>query len=339
MLTSKVNRKILLESRPVGLPDKTNFQMIKSSIPKIKEGEVLVQSVYLSVDPYMRGRMSDAKSYVKPYEVGEPIVGGIVGKIIDSKNPAFEVNSFVEGRMEWADYNVSNCSNIRPINSSTAPISTALHVLGMPGLTAYFGLLYIGQPKKGETVVISGASGAVGTIVGQIAKIKGCRVIGIAGADDKCEYLTNDLGFDVAINYKATSNLKQAIKEASPNGIDIYFDNVGGTITDKVMSFINFQSRIIICGQISQYNLAKPEMGPRLLGQLLKTSSLMKGFIVSDYAEYNKEAFKHLSEWVKEEKIHYRENIVEGFENTIDAFLGLFRGENIGKQLVKVTDA
>lgn len=337
-MENSINRKILLASRPVGIPDVSNFRMTEESIPEIKEGEVLIQTIYLSVDPYMRGRMSDSKSYAKPYEVGEPFVGGIVGKIVESKNPKYTIGGFIEGRLDWAEYNVSNGSNIRRINPELAPVSTALHVLGMPGLTAYFGLLYIGQPKEGETVVVSGASGAVGTIVGQIAKLKGCRVVGIAGADDKCDFLTNELGFDAAINYKTTPNLRKALKEACPNGVDVYFDNVGGAVSDAVMTRINFQSRTVICGQISQYNLEKPELGPRVAGQLLTTSSMMKGFIVSDYAAHNKEGLTELSKWIIEGKIQYRENIVEGFDNAVEAFLGLFRGDNIGKQLVKVAD-
>jgi NADPH-dependent curcumin reductase CurA len=330
------NQKILLASRPKGMPDESNFEMIRESIPTIKEGEVLIQTLYLSVDPYMRGRMSDAKSYANPYEVGKPFIGGMVGKVVESKNSRFQVGQNVEGRLEWAEYNVSDGSTIRKVNPELAPVTTALHVLGMPGLTAYFGLLYIGQPKEGETVVVSGASGAVGTIVGQIAKLKGCRVVGIAGADEKCAFLTNELGFDVAINYKSAGNLRKVLKEACPNGVDVYFDNVGGAISDAVMTMINFQARIAICGQISQYNLEKPELGPRVAGQLLTTSSLMKGFIVADYAEHNKEGLIQLSQWVTEGKIQYRENVVEGFENTVEAFLGLFRGDNMGKQLVKL---
>jgi NADPH:quinone reductase len=333
-----VNRKILLASRPVGMPDASNFSMIEENIPEIKEGEVLIRTQFLSVDPYMRGRMSAAKSYAKPYEVDEPFLGGLVGKIVESQNSRFEVGQFVEGRLEWAEYNVSDGSAIRKINPEVAPVSTALHVLGMPGLTAYLGLTYIGEPKEGETVVVSGASGAVGMIVGQIAKLKGCRVVGIAGQDEKCTYLTEELGFDAAINYKTAENLLKSLKEVCPNGVDVYFDNVGGAVSDAVMSLINFQSRTIICGQISQYNLEKPEMGPRVAGQLLTTSSLMKGFIVSDFAQHNKEALAQLSLWVKEGQIKYRENIVYGFENTVEAFLGLFRGDNIGKQLVKLTE-
>jgi NADPH:quinone reductase len=335
---SKLNRKILLASRPTGMPDESNFERIETKVPEIQEGEVLIRTLYLSVDPYMRGRMSDGKSYAKPYEVGAPFLGGMVGKVVASKNTKFEVDQVVEGRLEWAEYNVSDGSTLRKINPELAPISTALYVLGMPGLTAYTGLLNIGEPKEGETVVVSGASGAVGTIVGQIAKIKGCRVVGIAGGDDKCAYLTEELGFDAAINYKTVENLRNKLKNACPNGVDVYFDNVGGAVSDAVMTLINFQSRTIICGQISQYNLEKPPLGPRVAGQLLTTSSLMKGFIVSDFAKDHKEALIQLSQWVKEGKIQYRENIVSGFENTVDAFLGLFRGDNIGKQLVKVSE-
>lgn len=337
-MTNLLNRKILLASRPVGMPDESNFQFIEENVPELQDGEVLIRSLYLSVDPYMRGRMSDAKSYAKPYEVGQPFKGGGVGKVIESKNSRFEAGQYVDGLMEWAEYNVSDGSGLRRLNPELAPVTTALHVLGMPGLTAYFGLLYIGEPKEGETVVVSGASGAVGTVVGQIAKLKGCRVVGIAGGDDKCAYLTEELGFDAAINYKTADNLRKALKEACPNGVDVYFDNVGGTVSDAVMSLINFQSRTAICGQISQYNADKPPIGPRVAGQLLTTSSLMKGFIVSDYAQHNKEALTQLTQWVREGKIKYRETIVEGFDNTVDAFLGLFRGDNIGKQLVKVAE-
>lgn len=335
---SSVNRKILLASRPKGMPDERNFKVIEESLPAIKEGDVLIRSIYLSVDPYMRGRMSNAISYAKPYELGEPFLGGVVGKVVASNNSRFQVGEYIEGRLEWADYNVSDGSMIRKVNPELAPVSTALHVLGMPGLTAYFGLLYIGEPKEGETVVVSGASGAVGMIVGQIAKLKGCRVVGIAGTDEKCSYITEELGFDAAINYKTTENLENALNTACPNGIDVYFDNVGGEVSDCILSLINFQARIIICGQISQYNLENPAMGPRVGGQLLKNSAMMKGFIVSDYEEHNDEGLAELSQWLREGKIQYRENVVSGFENTINAFLGLFRGDNIGKQLVKVAE-
>ncbi|MBM7662072.1 NADPH-dependent curcumin reductase CurA [Bacillus mesophilus] len=337
-MTVGTSRKILLANRPKGMPNESNFKIIEERIPEIKSGEVLIKSLYISVDPYMRGRMSDAKSYAQPYKVGEPFVGGIVGKIVESKNDKYQEGGYIEGRLDWAEFNVSDGSNIRRLDPELAPISTSLHVLGMPGLTAYFGLLHIGQPKEGETVVVSGASGAVGTIVGQIAKLKGCRVVGIAGGEEKCAFLTDELGFDAAINYKSTSNLREALKEACPNGVDVYFDNVGGDVSDAVLTLINFQARIVICGQISQYNLEKPELGPRVAGQLLTKSALMKGFIVSDYAPHNKEGLTQLTKWIKDGHIQYRENMVEGFENAVDAFLGLFRGDNIGKQLVKIAD-
>lgn len=318
------------------MPDHGNFEMVEEKVPEIMDGQVLIKAQYLSVDPYMRRRMSAAKLYAEPYEVGNPFIGGMVGKVAASKNSAYQVGDFVEGRLEWAEYNVSVGDNIRRLDLEWGPVSTALHVLGMPGLTAYFGLMYIGAPINGETVVVSGAAGAVGTVVGQIAKLKGCRVVGIAGTDEKCTILTEELGFDAAINYKTTDNFQHALKEACPDGVDIYFDNVGGAISDDVVTLINFQSRIIICGQISQYNLEEPVPGPRIAGKLLNTSSLMKGFIVSDYAERNMEGLLQLSQWVREGKIKYRETIIEGFENTVDAFLGLFHGDNIGKQLVKL---
>ncbi|MBL0387577.1 NADP-dependent oxidoreductase [Tumebacillus sp. ITR2] len=337
-MTNRKNRQFLLTSRPVGMPADENFELREVTLPDLEDGQVLVRTLYLSVDPYMRGRMSDAKSYVEPYPLGEVLQGGVVGEIVESKNERWQPGDVVVGLLGWQDFSVSNGRGLLKIDPSVAPISTALGVVGMPGLTAYFGLLEIGQPQEGETVVVSGAAGAVGTIVGQIAKIKGCRVVGIAGDDEKCAYLTHELGFDVAINYKTTADMRAALKEACPNGVDVYFDNVGGEITDAVMSRINFQARIAICGQISQYNLEKPDLGPRVFTQLLKSSALAKGFIVNDYAKQHKEGMQQLGQWVMEGKIKYRENIVDGLENVVEAFLGLFRGDNIGKQLVKVAD-
>ncbi|MED4729896.1 NADP-dependent oxidoreductase [Aneurinibacillus migulanus] len=332
------NQQILLAGRPSGMPTKENFAFKEAPIPEIGVGEVLIRTLYLSVDPYMRGRMSDRKSYVPPFPLNEIIVGGIVGEIIESRADDLSKGDVVIGNLGWQLYNVANTAEVRKIDPTIAPISTYLGVLGMPGLTAYFGLLDIGQPKEGETVVISGAAGAVGMIVGQIAKIKGAHVVGIAGSDEKIDYITQELGFDVAINYKTTDNIRQALKEACPNGVDVYFDNVGGEISDAVLSLLNHGARIPLCGQISLYNLEKPDVGPRIQSQLLINSALMKGFIVSDYAKQFKEGAFQLAQWVQEGKIKYKENIVEGFENTIDAFLGLFKGENIGKQIVKVAE-
>ncbi|RAL21434.1 NADP-dependent oxidoreductase [Thermoflavimicrobium daqui] len=332
------NQEILLVSRPKGLPHEDNFSILDTSIPTIKEGEVLVRSLYVSVDPYMRGRMSDKKSYVPPYALHEVIIGGVVGEVIETKADHLNVGDVVVGYLGWRKYNAVEANQVTKIDPTLAPISTALGVLGMPGLTAYFGLLDIGQPKQGETVVISGAAGAVGMIVGQIAKIKGCRVVGIAGSDTKVDYLIKELGFDVAINYKTTENMKKALAEACPNGIDVYFDNVGGDISDAVLSLINKGARIPLCGQISLYNLEKADIGPRAQTALLINSALMKGFIVGDYSQRFNEGLLQLSQWVKEGKIKYAENIVEGFENIPKAFLGLFKGENLGKQLVKVAE-
>jgi hypothetical protein len=299
---------------------------------------VLIQTLYLSVDPYMRGRMSDRKSYVPPYELNGVVGGGAVGRVLQSKSPSYREGDIVLGNYGWQRYAVASADQLQKVNPELAPITTALGVLGMPGLTAYFGLLDIGQPKEGETVVVSGAAGAVGMTVGQIAKIKGCRVVGIAGSDEKTAYLVQELGFDAAINYKTTTDLREDLKAACPNGVDIYFDNVGGTVSDAVMTMLNYQARIPLCGQIALYNLEKPDVGPRMQTQLLITSSLMKGFIVRDYASRFEEGISQLAQWVREGRLKYKENIVEGFENTIKAFLGLFTGENLGKQLVKVAD-
>lgn len=331
----KTNRSFLLVSRPKGEPTKDNFKLIEEEIPKIQDGEMLIQTIYLSVDPYMRGRMRGVKTYTSPFELNEVLTGGVVGKVIESKHSQFSVGDIVEGRLGWSDYSVSNGKGIRKVDPNLAPISTALGVAGMPGLTAYFGLLDIGKPKKGETVVVSAASGAVGSVVGQIAKLKGCRVVGIAGSKAKNEYLEKELGFDATINYKE-EDVKEALKKACPDGIDIYFDNVGGEISDAVMHYLNFQARIIICGVISEYNKEEVSYGPRVHTFLLHRSALMKAFIVRDYAERFSEGYEQLGEWIKEGKLKYRETITDGLENAPDAFIGLLRGENFGKQLVRV---
>lgn len=331
-----INRQILLNSRPVGTPTEENFVVVETPIPAPKENEVAIKTLYISVDPYMRGRMSDRKSYVPPYALEEVIAGGVVGEVIESRSSKLEVGDIVVGNYGWQTYSVQKDTHVRKLNPSLAPITTSLGVLGMTGLTAYFGLLDICQPKEGETVVVSGAAGAVGIIVGQIAKIKGCHVVGIAGSDEKVDYLVNELGFDVAINYKTTENMRKALETACPNGIDVYFDNVGGSISDAVLSLINKYARISVCGQISVYNSERVDMGPRMTSQLLVNSALMKGFIVSDYSERFGEGLQQLTQWVRAGQIKYAEHIVEGFDNTIHAFLGLFSGENTGKQLVKV---
>ncbi len=336
-MAQEMSQKILLVRRPQGTPVHGDFRQVEEEIPQPAFGEVLVKTLYLSVDPYMRGRMSNQKSYVLPYKLDEVVQGGVVGEVVQSRSKEFQEGDIVLGNYGWQTYAVASEDALTMIDPELAPVSTALGVLGMPGLTAYFGLLEIGQPRQGETVVISGAAGAVGMTVGQIAKIKGCRVVGIAGSDQKTDYLVGDLGFDAAINYKASESIRDDLKKVCPNGVDIYYDNVGGEISDQVLSLLNHQARIPLCGQISLYNSEKPDVGPRIQPRLLITSALMKGFIVSDYAAKFDEALKQLAEWVKTGQLKYRENVIEGFEHTVDAFLGLFSGENIGKQLVQVS--
>lgn len=332
------NTQILLASRPTGMPTQDNFKFVETTIPTLSEGEVLIKTLYLSVDPYMRGRMNDQKSYSPPFKLNEVIQGGAVGEVVESKDPSLQKGDIITGMLGWQHYTAAPAKQVRKIDPKVAPITTALGILGMPGLTAYFGLLDIGKPQVGETVVVSGAAGAVGSVVGQIAKIKGCHVVGIAGSDEKCQYLISELGFDAAINYKSAKDIRQALKEACPNGVDVYFENVGGDISDAVMTLLNFKARIPLCGLISLYNLEKPDIGPRNQSLLLTTSSLMQGFIIGNYAERFGEAIPQLATWLKEGRLKFAENIVDGFENTPEAFLGLFRGENVGKQLVKVAD-
>ncbi|MWV46388.1 zinc-binding dehydrogenase [Paenibacillus sp. HJL G12] len=330
------NRSIALKSRPVGMPTEQNFEYREAPVQEPEAGQVVVRSVYLSVDPYMRGRMSDAKSYVAPYELNEVISGGIVGEIVASKSDLFKAGDKVIGMLGWQLYNVVDAKLVRKIDESIAPLSAYLSVLGLTGLTAYFGLLDIGQPKAGETVVVSGAAGSVGMFVGQIAKIQGARAVGIAGTDEKCAYLINELGFDAAINYKTTKDLGKALEEACPNGVDVYFDNVGGSVSDAVINLLNDYARIPLCGAISSYNSTDGDMGPRIQSKIIKTRSLMKGFVLGDYASRQQEGLTQLGKWLSEGKLKYEETIVDGFDHIIDAFLQLFQGTNLGKMLVKV---
>lgn len=332
------NQQIHLVSRPQGKPTTDNFKIVDAPMPVPQDGEALVRALYLSVDPYMRGRMSDRKSYVPPFGLNETIGGAAVGQVVESKFDGLKTGDIVMGHLLWQRYATAPGKELLKIDPQRAPITTALGVLGMTGLTAYFGLLEIGQPREGETVVVSGAAGAVGSVVGQIAKIKNCRVVGIAGSDEKTAYLREELGFDAAINYK-TEDVPAALKEACPNGVDVYFDNVGGEISEAAMALIRHGARIPICGQIALYNLEKPDTGPRVQSQLLINSARMQGFIVGDFAAHFAAGREQLAQWLDESKLKYAENIVDGFENTPQAFLGLFTGENLGKQLVKIADA
>jgi NADPH-dependent curcumin reductase CurA len=329
------SQAILLASRPQGAPTAAQFQFETREIPAPTEGQVLLKTLYVSVDPYMRGRMSAAKSYVAPFEVGQPIAGGVVAEVIESQSANLPVGSTVVGTLPWQEFSVADAKVLNPVPLDKAPASYFLGLLGMPGLTAYFGLLDICQPKAGETVVVSGAAGAVGLIVGQLAKIQGCRVIGTAGSDEKVAHLKS-LGFDEAINYKTTPDIAKALADAAPNGVDCYFDNVGGAITDAVYDLLNKHARIALCGQISTYNATETPIGPRPEGKLLKTSTKLQGFIVSDYLDRWPEGVAKLTEWYAAGKLKGEETITEGFDQIPAAFLGLFAGENTGKAVVKV---
>lgn len=334
-----VNRQITLAAAPVGMPKPSDFHLLESPIPHAGAGEALVKTLYLSVDPYMRGRMTGRTTYVKGVQPGEVLTGGVVGEVVESNDPRIAKGDIVEGMLGWQDYAVASAKALRKIDPGNGPITTALYVLGMPGLTAYFGLLDICKPQPGETVVVSGAGGAVGSLVGQIAKIKRCRAIGVAGTDEKIRYITSELGLDGGFNYHTTKDYGASLKELCPNGIDIYFDNVGGRITDEVLKQINTRARIAVCGQISQYNEDKPEMGPRWLGQLIVKQAKIEGFLVTQFADRYEEALKQLATWLRDGKIKYREDVVDGLENAPQAFIGMMQGKNIGKQLVKVASA
>lgn len=305
-------------------------------MPSPSDGQVLVKSVYLSVDPYMRGRITGIRTYADPVNVGDVMQGGTVGQVVESKAGGFAAGDYVTGFWGWQEFAAVDPKTLTKLDAKLAPVSTALGVLGMPGMTAYFGFLEICQPKPGETVLVSGAAGAVGSLVGQIAKIKGCRTIGIAGTDDKVAWMTKELGFDAAFNYKSTSDYSAKLKELCPNGIDCYFDNVGGAITDAVFPLMNVYGRMSICGQISQYNLEKPEPGPRILGYVLVKQLKVEGFIVFRWQNRYQEGIVQMAQWLREGKLKHREEVVDGFENTVKAFIGMLKGDNTGKMLVKV---
>ena len=337
----KNNRQVLLSSRPNGKPTKNNFLINHASIPSPKDGEVLIKTIYLSLDPYMRGRMNSGKSYANPQEIGQVMIGGTVGKVIDSKNSDYIKGDFVFGYGGWQEFWLQNGSDLRKLDQKLAPISTATGVLGMPGVTAYTGLLNIGKPKSGETVVVSAASGAVGSVVGQIARIKGARTVGIAGTSQKCKFVTEELGFDACINHKS-DDFAEILKKTCPKGIDVYFENVGGKTFETVLPLLNNFSRIPICGLISLYNDFELPSGPNLTPLLMKNVLVkrlaIQGFIVWDFHNQEEEAITQISNWIKEDKIRYREDFVNGLENAPDAFIGLLEGKNFGKLVVKVSD-
>jgi NADPH-dependent curcumin reductase CurA len=330
------HQQIRLATRPSGFPRESDFQLVDSPVPEPGDGQFLVRAVYLSLDPYMRGRMSQARSYVPPVALGDVMEGGVVGEVVRSSHPGFAVGDVVEGRFGWQEFAVSAGKGVRKIDPTAAPISTALGVLGMPGLTAYFGLLEVGQPKAGGTVVVSAASGAVGGLVGQIAKLKGCRAVGLAGSEAKVDYITRGLGYDAGINYRTASDLDGALQAACPGGVDVYFDNVGGRITEAVTRHVNPFARIAVCGLISQYNLTEPELAPRNERFILVSRARIQGFIVFDFAARYREGLAQLGAWVRDGQLKYREDIVDGLEQAPAALIGLLQGRNFGKMLVRV---
>ena len=334
----KTQRRIVLASRPTGEPTENNFRLEEVPTQEPQHGEVLVRLLYLSADPYMRGRMRDGASYAAPIGIGEVFGGGSVGEVVASRHPVFKVGDIVEDRMGWQEYAISASPAMRRIDPAIAPISTANGILGMPGMTAYFGLFDVGQPKAGETVVVSAASGAVGQAVGQLGKMAGCRVVGIAGGAKKCEFVVKELGFDACVDYKAAGDLNAVLRAACPKGIDVYFENVGGPISDAVTLQLNTWARIALCGAISQYNAEKPEMAPRLPGLFVGKRVTMRGFIVSDFAQKYEPARALMGEMVRSGKLKFREDIVEGLEKAPKAFIGLLRGDNFGKLQIKVGD-
>ncbi|KLV10555.1 NADP-dependent oxidoreductase [Photobacterium ganghwense] len=339
---SQLNRRIVLASRPHGAPQPENFRLESVEKPEPQEGEMLLRSVYLSLDPYMRGRMSDAKSYAEPVAIDEVMVGGTVCQVETTRHPDFEEGEWVLAYTGWQDYGISNGEGLIKLGKTPVHPSYALGVMGMPGFTAYMGLLDIGQPKAGETLVVAAATGPVGATVGQIGKIKGCRVIGVAGGVEKCRYAKEVLGFDECIDHYAEDFAEQ-LAAACDKGIDVYFENVGGKVFDAVMPLLNTSARIPLCGLVSQYNATALPEGPdrmsMLMGQLLVKRIKMQGFIIfDDYAHRYGEFAKDMSQWLAEGRIQYKEQLVEGLENAPEAFIGLLEGKNFGKLVIKTND-
>lgn len=329
-------KTINLKSRPNGNPELKDFEFTTSEVSALHEGEVLLGTKYVSVDPYLRGRMSDAPSYVPPFEVGKPMVSGVVAEVLESKDSKFKKGDFIFGMLAWKETQVAKAKELTKVDPKQAPLSAYLGILGMTGLTAYFGLTEIGKPKKGETLLVSGAAGAVGSVVGQIGKILGLRVVGIAGTDEKIASIKSKFDFDAGINYNTTENMSDAIAKACPDGVDIYFDNVGGAISEAVFFNINTFSRTINCGAISVYNATELPKSNSVQPFLIKKSASMQGFVVTDFADKHAEGMKQLATWLQEDKLTYNETIVEGFDNIPQAFLDLFEGKNKGKMLVKI---
>ena len=331
------NTRILLANRPQGWVTRENFETVQVAVPEVSEGQILVRNIWLSLDPYMRGRMNDTKSYVPPFQVGEVLQGQTVAEVVQSKHKGFAEGDLVTGMFGWEGYTLSDGRGVRKLEPSSVPLSYYLSILGITGLTAYIGLFDVGQLQAGDTVFVSAAAGAVGSAAGQIAKLKGCRVVGTAGSDVKIDYLTGELGFDAAFNYK-TAELSQALKETCPDGIDLNFENVGGDILEAVLPRMNDFGRIAVCGMIAHYNDETPRPGPRTLPLVISKRLRLQGFIVSDHLGRMGSFIQEMSGWIAEGKVTQRETVAEGVESAPEAFIGMLKGEKNGKQLVKISE-
>ena len=336
-MTDAVNHQVRLAARPVGLPKRSDWQFTENAVPKPGDGEVLVRTLYLSLDPAMRGWMNEGRSYIPPVAIGEVMRAGGVGRVVASHHPDFAVGEHVSGTFGIQEYALLEGERLTKVDPKLASLPVFLNTLGMPGMTAYFGLLEVGQPKPGDTVVVSGAAGAVGASVGQIAKIKGCRAVGIAGGAAKCRYLVDELGFDAAIDYKA-QDVRDGLRAHCPNGVNVYFDNVGGDILDIVLTRLALRARVVICGAISQYNNTTPVKAPRNYLSLLVNRARMEGMVVFDYADRFPQAQRDIAAWIAAGKLKSREDIVEGLQTFPETLLKLFSGENFGKLVLKVAD-
>ena len=329
------NTRILFKSRPTGWVDASHFEIAKGPVAEPASNEVLIRNIFMSLDPYMRGRMREQKSYTPGFELGQVLQAGAVGEVIVSNDASLAVGDLVEGRLGWETYSVAKATNVNKVDGNVGSLSHYLGVLGMPSMTAWVGLRNIGQPKPGETVYVSAASGAVGQVAGQIAKMQGCHVAGSAGSDAKVAYIRDELGFDTAFNYQTVASLGDALAQACPKGIDVYFENVGGAMLDAVLLKVNPYARIVACGMISQYNLEKPE-GVKNLGTIVGNKVKMQGFIVSDHMDLKAEFMAEMSGWLATGKVKYREDITQGIENAPSAFIGMLKGKNFGKKIVRI---
>ena len=336
-MSGGTNRQVKLAARPVGLPKSNDWQFTEAAVTEPRDGEVLTRVLYISLDPAMRGWMNEGKSYIAPVAIGDVMRAGAVGKVVASKSPKFAAGDYVTGALGVQDYSTLDGAQLTKVDPKLAPLPRFLNTLGMPGMTAYFGLLDVGAPKEGDTVVVSGAAGAVGATVGQIARIKGCRAVGIAGGADKCRYIVDELGFDAAVDYKS-EDVRKMLRHRCPNGVNVYFDNVGGDILDIALAQLSRHARVVICGAISQYNNTTPIKGPTNYMSLLVNRARMEGMVVFDYASRYPEAVRDMAGWIASGKLKSREDIAEGLENFPQTLLKLFNGENFGKLVLKIAE-